>query len=742
MISYEIDGRLPIDKSTVTFTFSKLVPVGDIINNLSYIINVGGVPVYPIQRGKGLSWTIKDGAGKALYELTAPYQPLYEKMEVSMPRGLENKFAWKDPATNPILAVAFVGTVVFTIRFSQTVTAGDILSYLKIGGRDCLRDGGFFVWRKEGFTDIKAPYAPEACELEIQVPNDGDVTTIQWTAAEPIPIEQMYHKPCHTPFYPKTAFEGVVDHNGNTLSQVMADVIDRITKIEPEAKDAYEKMLEIQAMLEELDLDGYLQHKEVDDLQPILGTAPYSILFYLKQNTAAHEKGFYVYDGTKFIQVGGNGSTPGAGRIDWIATPDGDLDIDDDKRVTIPAANKDVYGLVKVDDELSDVSDNPVANKAVYEALQDAGKVKDVLVAGASVVDADGNANIELDDDLTAASEDKAPTTKAVYDYVGHLAEVDTDGDGTPDDPAPANLVAAINKVAENAGAIDTIATSDGDLTITDKKVTIPDATDTEKGLVNITTAFDGEDEERALTGKALATALDDLDLAETGGTDKILTTIQQEDGTVTATAQDAVKKEATPAATNAYEYTIAGASTKVELPKATDSAFGEVKLDKLLIDTASTAKTDDPIILTGKAIEDSLAWKKVNGVNGAIQSYTGATASGVNSLAFGNGAKATGESSIALGDAAEATGVSAVAIRGEASFDDAIAIGGATTASGESSIAIGNDIIAAGNNSGAFGSTLVVRNDKEFAFGFNNLSHNGSTPDIQTAASFGLGDA
>lgn len=58
------------------------------------------------------------------------------------------------------------------------------------------------------------------------------------------------------------------------------------------------------------------------------------------------------------------------------------------------------YGANKttVDEALSDTSTNPVQNKAVYEAIQNAGKVKDVTVNNVSVVNDAGIAAINIDD--------------------------------------------------------------------------------------------------------------------------------------------------------------------------------------------------------------------------------------------------------------------------------------------------------------------------------------------------------
>lgn len=50
-----------------------------------------------------------------------------------------------------------------------------------------------------------------------------------------------------------------------------------------------------------------------------------------------------------------------------------------------------------VDEALSNTSTNPVQNKAVYEAIQNAGKVKDVTVNNVSVVDDSGTAAINID---------------------------------------------------------------------------------------------------------------------------------------------------------------------------------------------------------------------------------------------------------------------------------------------------------------------------------------------------------
>lgn len=513
---------------------------------------------------------------------------------------------------------------------------------------------------------------------------------------------------------------------------------------------------------------------------------------------------------------------------------------------------------IEVDDALSLTSTNPVQNKVVAEAIANAGAIKDVQVDGTSVV-VDGIANItipetasldlttnkltvgttvldkiltqnDLDDNIKDAANTAvtAATAHAVEELVGKLSDIDSNGDGTVDTTAPANIVAAINKVAQNTGSIDTVATTDGDLTITNKKVTIPDATTavkgavklassysatnttdvatgatidealfglsnimtlsdgqyvksfsqesgkitnvqtgilpsvtglatdgyyvasvsqdkgavsattkafpeastTVKGIINTTETYSATDITKAMTGKAVANmldsldvaetgeagkyiqkikqedgkitatlaavkdtytatdlepisgkgvaaALDTLDLAETGGTDKIITTIKQDNGLVTATAKTAVEKVATPATTNAYEYKIAEASVKVELPKATDTAYGEIQLDKLKIDSASTAKTDNPKLMTGKAIEDSLAVKKVNG-NSSIYAHNSTVPAVDNAIAFGSSATVVAADSVAIGKEA---------YTGSA---NSIALGINTTANNVGEIAIG----------------------------------------------------
>lgn len=93
------------------------------------------------------------------------------------------------------------------------------------------------------------------------------------------------------------------------------------------------------------------------------------------------------------------------------------------------------YGANKttVDEALSDTSTNPVQNKAVYEAIQNAGKVKDVTVNNVSVVNDAGIAAINIDDLVSdyidIAMADNVWTTKTVNgtDYQAiKVAKTDT----------------------------------------------------------------------------------------------------------------------------------------------------------------------------------------------------------------------------------------------------------------------------------------------------------------------------
>lgn len=420
-----------------------------------------------------------------------------------------------------------------------------------------------------------------------------------------------------------------------------------------------------------------------------------------------------------------------AGKIDKILANGTELTITD-KKVDIPAATKDAYGLVKVDEALSDSSTNAVTNKAI-------------------------TSNTGL---VSAVTENAAKS------------------DGTATGTAPKDLAEAINNVAKNAGAISKVATTDGELTITDKKVTIPDATGTVKGLVNTTDAYDGTDGTKAATGKSIkaaletldvtevgeagkyiqkikqedgkitatladvkdtytatdtepisgkgvADALSDLELEETGGTDKIITMVKQEDGKVTATAKTAVEKVATPATTNAYEYKIADASVKVELPKATDTDYGEILLDKDKIDSASTAKTDDPKLMTGKAIEDSLAVKKVNG-NASIYAYNSTVPAVDNAIVLGAGASVTAAGGVAVGAGASTASADDVAIGSGASTasNASIAIGNSAATTGDSSIAIGQSSSAAAATAIAAGYDAQAKLESAVAIGRGSIAN------------------
>ena len=346
------------------------------------------------------------------------------------------------------------------------------------------------------------------------------------------------------------------------------------------------------------------------------------------------------------------------------------------------------------------------------------GKVKDVLINNTSIVDADGNAKITVKDTYDAAGTD-AISGKGVKDALDTLD---------------------VAEVGEVGKYIQKIKQEDGKIT-----ATLADVKDTY-------TATDIE----PISGKGVADMLENLKLDETGGDDKIITMVKQEDGVVTATEKKAVEKAATPADTNAYEYIIAEASVKVEMPKATDAVFGEVKLDKDKIDSASTAKTDDPILMTGKAIEDSLAVKKVNG-NDSIYAYNATVPTVDKAVVLGSGASATAEGAVVVGTGASAASKNDVAIgTGAATADDsgiaigenataaatkAISVGLGAQARSESSIAIGTAAKSVKEAAIAVGSNINTTNAGEIAIGQFNITCTDDDPVVATALTIGDGD-
>lgn len=237
MITYELTKRLPIVANKLTLQFDREVEAFEIYNNLSYAADSSYI--YPIHSGEYLVWLLQDG--EDIKKLITPFQESYLEMTIEIPRGVENRIQWKEMDGSPIKKTIYSGATELPINFSQVVEAKEIVDWLKIAGRDAEvnEDKTLFVWKDpEGkASEITAEYIEETDGIVAIVPDDSVVTTVQWTATEPIPIEQMYHQVLHAPFFPRTAWKAVVNDHGATLDSAMEGILQSIGAIEPKVAE-------------------------------------------------------------------------------------------------------------------------------------------------------------------------------------------------------------------------------------------------------------------------------------------------------------------------------------------------------------------------------------------------------------------------------------------------------------------------------------------------------------------------
>lgn len=146
---------------------------------------------------------------------------------------------------------------------------------------------------------------------------------------------------------------------------------------------------------------------------------------------------------------------------------------------------------------------------------------------------------------------------------------------------------------------------------------------------------------------------------------------------------------------------------------------------------------------------------EKVDGKTGAVQTYTGSTASanyaiaggngaaasGVNSIALGNGATASGEGATAIGDSASATAKYAVALGGSASGYQSLSIGPVSMASNQNSVAIGAVASATADNSVAIGTgAMAMDGEGSIAIGSLHAASNLSAPMVMGKSAVAIG--
>ena len=565
MISYEVNYKLPINTTKVTLMFGgteveKVVPKDVIKDGLCYIYN--DREFTSIEVGNELHWILTHVDEKGLtvvdYTLTAPCQDIYvDKIVVDLPREFYDKatntyLTWRTDAKNPnpIADRQIVGNITnFKISFSALVKADDVLKFVKIAGRDAImsEDGNEFRWPDPtGQTsDIYAPYSAVLDQLICVIPEDVSVCNIGWSAKEPIPIEQMYHKTLHAPFFPVTSFSAVYDTNGNALSTIATDLTERVRAMEPIVKEgvitladhekrirdiealtpgtgAYEEIItRISAVEEgeaelsdkvdqaeedldetktkveghdwritqiekaiggEVDLSKYIQHKDVTGLaEDIPAEESDRTIFHLTHDTVKYPVGYYIFTG--------------------LNNPDGTAQY---VRIDNVDAAAGVVKDVKVDGT-SVVNADGVAeiDTAAF------GKVKDVTINGTTAVDpVTGVADIDLD-----SKADKA-TTLAGYEIADAYTKAEVDAKITAMATGEVGTIGKyIQKIKEENGIITA--------TVADVKQTYS-ATDTEP-----------------ISGAGVKAAIDELDVADTAVAKQYVSQVQQVDGKISVTRAD-----------------------------------------------------------------------------------------------------------------------------------------------------------------------------------------------------------
>lgn len=812
MISYRIEGNYPVHNSTVTLGFSNeepIIKVADIIANLGYKYS-DEKTIYPIQSGEELVWVCERDetcTSRVIVELSAPYQAKYQKIDIAMPRGFEDKFEWKNPDEDPIIARTYVGDTNFKIQFSQVVEAHEIIDWVKIAGRDCILSpsGTQFIWKdtdpehETPLEDITAGYVPECDELTIFVPADSRVDTVQWVAAEPIPIEQMYHKKEHMPFFPKTAFGAVFDHNGNSLSRVMSDMTDRMRLAEEDIDD-----LEA-AIGGKVDFDDFVKRVKVNTLPVSLESEDETkYIYHLIEKSGTHEPGYYIFAGNnevgnpifnridntlddvenaqdnKFYARKLNTLT---GKLEWKpvtgsgsagvqdVTVDGDSVVDEDGVAVIDTTEFGKVKDVRVKDDSAEGSHTIVEDGIALLDTDEFGKVKKVQLNG-TAVEPGADGIVDLGTVVGVASQNLTDAQKTQArknigaELLDHITYTDDEGDreisvedGTPFhaqtiDTNEVNISEEGSGLTNNGPSILKGAVKVGNPDTDEPgQITVLSST-MDPGKIIIHSGDPADPEAR---GEIVVTDVDDgggelrdvkvvKELLEAEKNAGLVTSITENaaksDGTATGTAPKDLAEAINNVAKNAGSINkitdeegnefAPDADKVVAITTATTADLGLIKTDEDKITATSTAKTNDALAMTGKAIEDSLAWKVVDGKDGAVQTYkgatasanyavaagNGATASGIDSIALGNASKATAEGAVALGTGGEATGRFAIGLGGQSSAYQTLAIGPASSASKDNATAIGAVAMAEEKSAIAIGTGAMAMDENAMAIG------------------------
>lgn len=525
----------------------------------------------------------------------------------------------------------------------------------------------------------------------------------------------MYHQVLHAPFFPRTAWRAVVNEHGANLEDAMNGVLESLGVIEPKI-DKYDVIIPDHEV-------------RIASLELLSGTGDtYNALLNrvtnVEEDTTALKKQVANLEGDVTINTAAvNSIADKIGNLANLNTKHKETLVD---AINDAAATGGTGGSsVDVDDALDATSDNPVANKAIVEAIEAVNSAIETMIGGptalpitieypspvdptqkattvinngvlslpsmegAKAVKVDptlapvdtettfsavggvitipaGISKIAIDPDSTAAvSSIDGDTVKLPFSWWVNGAKLTKD-DGTftelvteneysvgkssllfpqatatsPSTVQLVNAVADLNDDLKTKAAVTANLVKEFVEAIAGPSITVTAPVIAADGTVTTPTSLSVAtgDEDKLVLASDIAditsytdNKLKELNLTETGGTDKIITTVKQENGVVTATAQDAVKKE-TPAAANAREYTIAGCSTKVEIPVAVvdtsetpnKDKYGAVVLDDKGADlktcyvnhadlyptgtksfdaTDNTQKTDDAVMMTGKAI-------------------------------------------------------------------------------------------------------------------------------------------
>lgn len=388
---------------------------------------------------------------------------------------------------------------------------------------------------------------------------------------------------------------------------------------------------------------------------------------------------------------------------------------------TIPQSSTTVFGLVKVDDALSASSLNPVQNKVVLDLT---GELSDITTNAAK---SDGTAT---GDDPTSLAEAinnvgmNAGLIEIVPAAEDSITKYTIKRNGValaPTIDVPTNLLSLSAKVIDYANPADQHYYTEHSLDVTKRYLMLKFGDDSNLCFINtedLSLTVDADvvaSSTNPTQGGAIYTL---VGAANSDISSKIASTISARTSVIAALNEVEVNKpEKISLADEVTEYT--STSQKITLPAATSLIYGVAKLDITPIDNASAAKVNT-LVLTAKAVEDSLGWKKVNGKtatvvladSGSTASANYAVAEGYATTASALYAHAEGNTSTASAEGAHAEGKST------ASGKYAHSEGDTTSATANAAHSEGNITIASGVNSHAEGKATEASGESAHAEG------------------------